>query len=213
MQALGSSQAESGRVSPRCICVPACPLRRDFASAGRSPKAVPEKRAAAAEMRGTAAARETAVHRKASVQAAQPAVLPSFIPGSACSGCRSGAEARSSQDCRGQRQTAVTPALRLRLSLHKVRLCRPLRHLFATPYHGTSPAIRRSRSESRVGFCAMASRSARVWGGTPVWIAARTCKPCALRTGKAQTCALPRLALAFRPPSGGRGAKAGLAFV
>ena len=34
---------------------PACPLRRDFASAGRSPKAVPEKRVAAA------AARETAV--------------------------------------------------------------------------------------------------------------------------------------------------------
>ena len=187
MQALGSSQAESGRVSPRCICVPACPLRRDFASAGRSPKAVPEKRAAAAEMRGTAAemrgtaaARETAVHRKASVQAAQPAVLPSFIPGSACSGCRSGAEARSSQDCRGQRQTAVTPALRLRLSLHKVRLCRPLRHLPLSDA-GVKPA--------------------------------RTCKPCALRTGKAQTCALPRLALALRPPSGGRGAKAGLAFV
>ncbi len=114
-----------------------------------------------------------------------PSALSSSNPGSACSGCRSGAGARSSQDCRGQRQTAATPALRLRLSLHKVRLRRPLRHLFATPYPGTSPAIRRSRSESRVGFCAMASRSARVWGGTPVWIAARTCKPCALRTGKA----------------------------
>ena len=79
LQAPGSSQAGSGRVSPRCVCVPACPLRRDFASAGRSPKAVPEKRAAAAEMRGTAAemrgtaaARETAVHRKAGIQAAAP---------------------------------------------------------------------------------------------------------------------------------------------
>ena len=111
---------------------------------------------------------------------------PAASPGSACSGCRSGAGARSSQDCRGQRQTAATPAHRLRLSLHKVRLRRPLRHLFATPYPGTSPAIRRSRSESRAGFCAMASRSARVWGGTPVWIAALTCKPCALRTGKAK---------------------------
>ena len=116
--------------------------------------------------------------------------MPSAIPGSACSGCRSGAGARSSQDCRGQRQTATTPALRLRLSLRKVRLRRPLRRLFATPYPGTSPAIRRSRSESRAGFCAMASRSARVWGGTPVWITARTCKPCALRTGKALTCTL-----------------------
>ena len=113
----------------------------------------------------------------------QPAV---FNPGSACSGCRSGAGARSSQGCRGQRQTAATPALRLRLSLHKVRLRRPLRHLFATPCSGTSPAIRRSRSESRAGFCAMASRSAGVWGGTPVRIAARTSKPCALRTGKAK---------------------------
>ena len=112
--------------------------------------------------------------------------MPSAIPGSACSGCRSGAGARSSQDCRGQRQTAATPAHRLRLSLHKVRLRRPLRHLFATPCSGTSPASRRSRSESRAGFCAMASRSARVWGGTPVWITARTCKPCALRTGNAQ---------------------------
>ena len=110
-----------------------------------------------------------------------------FNPGSACSGCRSGAGARSSQNCRGQRQTAATPAHRLRLSLHKVRLRRPLRHLFATPCSGTSPSIRRSRSESRAGFCAMASRSARVWGGTPVWITARTCKPCALRTGKART--------------------------
>ena len=119
-----------------------------------------------------------------------PQPIPSAIPGSACSGCRSGAGARSSQGCRGQRQTAATPALQLRLSLHKVRLRRPLRHLFATPCSGTSPAIRRSRSESRVGFCAMASRSARVWGGTPVWIAARTCKPCALRTGKARTCTL-----------------------
>ena len=72
MQAPGSSQAGSGRVSTRCVCVPACPLRRDFASAGRSPKAVPEKRAAAAEMRGAAAARETAVHRKAGIQAAAP---------------------------------------------------------------------------------------------------------------------------------------------
>ena len=113
-----------------------------------------------------------------------------LFSGSACSGCRSGAGARSSQDCRGQRQTAATPAHRLRLSLHKVRLRRPLRHLFATPCSGTSPAIRRSRSESRAGFCAMASRSARVWGGTPVWITARTCKPCALRTGKARTCTL-----------------------
>ena len=113
-----------------------------------------------------------------------PSALSSSNPGNACSGCRSGAGARSSQDCRGQRQTAATPAHRLRLSLHKVRLRRPLRRLFATPYPGTSPDIRRSRSESRAGFCAMASRSARVWGGTPVWIAARTCKPCALRTGK-----------------------------
>ena len=72
LQAPGSSQAGSGRVSPRCVCVPACPFRRDFASAGRSPKAVPEKRAAAAAMRGTAAARETAVHRKAGIQAAAP---------------------------------------------------------------------------------------------------------------------------------------------
>ena len=54
-----------------------------------------------------------------------------FNPGSACSGCRSGAGARSSQGCRGQRQTAATPALRLRLSLHKVRLRRPLRRLVA----------------------------------------------------------------------------------
>ena len=176
MQAPGSSQAGSGRVSTRCVCVPACPLRRDFASAGRSPKAVPEKRTAAA------AARETAVHRKAGIHAALHAALPSALPSanfSACSSCRSGAGARSSQDCRGQRQTAATPAHRLRLSLHKVRLRRPLRRLFATPCSGTSPAIRRSRSESRAGFCAMASRSARVWGGTPVWIAARTCKPCA----------------------------------
>ena len=56
LQALGSSQAGSGRVSPRCVCVPACPFRRDFASARRSPKAVPEKRVAAA-------ARETAGRR------------------------------------------------------------------------------------------------------------------------------------------------------
>ena len=55
-----------------CPIRPACPLRRDFASAGRSPKAVPEKRAAAAAMRGTAAERETAVHRKAGIQAAAP---------------------------------------------------------------------------------------------------------------------------------------------
>ena len=55
-----------------CPIRPACPLRRDFASARRSPKAVPEKRAAAAEMRGNAAARETAVHRKAGIQAAAP---------------------------------------------------------------------------------------------------------------------------------------------
>ena len=112
LQAPGSSQAGSGRVSTRCVCVPACPLRRDFASAGRSPKAVPEKRAAAAAMRGTAAARETAMHRKAGIQAAapqaqrassptcsqslqpnmqsipsaQPAVRPSASPGSACLG-------------------------------------------------------------------------------------------------------------------------------
>ena len=119
-----------------------------------------------------------------------PSALPSAIPGSACSGCRSGAGARSPHGCRGQRQTAATPAHRLRLSLHKVRLRRPLRHLLASHNPGTSPAIRRSRSESRAGFCAMASRSARVWGGTPVWIAARTCKPCALRTGKARTCTL-----------------------
>ena len=72
LQAPGSSQAGAGRVSPRCVSVPACPLRWDFASAGRSPKAVPEKRAAAAAMRGTAAARETAVHRKAGIQAAAP---------------------------------------------------------------------------------------------------------------------------------------------
>ena len=60
MQAPGSSQAGSGRVSTRCVCVPACPLRRDFASAGRSPKAVPEKRVAAAPARETLAVRETA---------------------------------------------------------------------------------------------------------------------------------------------------------
>ena len=40
---------------------PACPLRRDFASAGRSPKAVPEKRVAAAAAMETMAVRETAV--------------------------------------------------------------------------------------------------------------------------------------------------------
>ena len=102
------------------------------------------------------------------ILAALAPALPSAIPGSACSGCRSGAGARSSQDCHGQRQTAATPDLRLRLSLHKVRLRRPLRHLLASHNPGTSPAIRRSRSESRAGFCAMASRSARVWGGTPV---------------------------------------------
>ena len=60
MQAPGSSQAGSGRVSTRCVCVPACPFRRDFASAGRSPKAVPEKRVAAAAARETMAVRETA---------------------------------------------------------------------------------------------------------------------------------------------------------
>ena len=48
-----------------CPIRPACPFRRDFASAGRSPKAVPEQRVAAA-------ARETAVHRKAGIQAAAP---------------------------------------------------------------------------------------------------------------------------------------------
>ena len=57
MQAPGSSQAGSGRVSTRCVCVPACPFRRDFASARRSPKAVPEKRVAAAAARGTAGRR------------------------------------------------------------------------------------------------------------------------------------------------------------
>ena len=36
------------------------------------------------------------------IPSAQPAVLPSASPGSACSGCRSGAEARSSQECHGQ---------------------------------------------------------------------------------------------------------------
>ena len=102
------------------------------------------------------------------ILAALAPALPSAIPGSACSGCRSGAGARSPQDCLGQRQTAATQAHRLRLSLHKVRLRRPLRHLLASHNPGTSPAIRRSRSESRAGFCAMASRSARVWGGTPV---------------------------------------------
>ena len=61
LQAPGSSQAGSGRVSPRCVCVPACPFRRDFASARRSPKAVPEKRVAAAAARETMAVRETAV--------------------------------------------------------------------------------------------------------------------------------------------------------
>ena len=61
LQAPGSCQAGSGRVSPRCVCVPACPFRRDFASAGRSPKAVPEKRGAAAAARETMAVRETAV--------------------------------------------------------------------------------------------------------------------------------------------------------
>ena len=82
-----------------------------------------------------------------------PSAQPSAIPGSACSGCRSGAGARSTQDCRGQRQTAATPAHRLRLSLHKVRLSRPLRHLPLSDA-GVKPA--------------------------------RTCKPCALRTGNAQ---------------------------
>ena len=39
-------------VHARCVCVPACPFRRDFASAGRSPKAVPEKRVAARSSEG-----------------------------------------------------------------------------------------------------------------------------------------------------------------
>ena len=119
---------------------PACPLRRDFASAGRSPKAVPEQRVAAAAARETMAVRETAVPtspacrsnegnrssegnisasqgrhpsscptrpackqpNRQSIPSAQPAVLPSASPGSACSGCRSGAGARSSQDCHGK---------------------------------------------------------------------------------------------------------------
>ena len=95
-----------------CPIRPTCPFRRDFASAGRSPKAVPEKRVAAAAARGTAAERETAVHRKAGIQAAapqaqrasnptcrqshqpymqtipaaQPVALPSASPASACLG-------------------------------------------------------------------------------------------------------------------------------
>ena len=94
-----------------------------------------------------------------------PSALPDGLPGSisaflspqplsgdACSDCRSGAGARSTQCCRGQRQAAGTPALRLRLSLHKVRLRRPLRPL---PLSGA--------------------------GAKP----ARTCQPCALRTGAA----------------------------
>ena len=51
------------------------------------------------------------------------------LPGGACSGCRSGAGSRSTQCCRGQRLAAAAPALRLRLSLRKIRLRRPLRHL------------------------------------------------------------------------------------
>ena len=39
-------------VHARCVCVSACPLRQDFASAGRSPKAVPEKRVAARSSEG-----------------------------------------------------------------------------------------------------------------------------------------------------------------
>ena len=56
VQAPGSSQAGSGSVHPRCVCVPACPFRRDFASAGRSPKAVPEKRVAARSSEGNSSA-------------------------------------------------------------------------------------------------------------------------------------------------------------
>ena len=150
MQSPGSSQDGSGRVSTRCVCVPACPFRRDFASAGRSPKAVPEKRGAAAAARGTMAVRETAVptspacrsrnkgnrssERNSSASqgrhpsscptspackqpnmqpipsaqhAALPSALPSANPFSACSSCRSGAGARSSKSCRGQRHTTL----------------------------------------------------------------------------------------------------------
>ncbi len=102
---------------------------------------------------------------------------PAFLSPQALSGaaCRSGAGARSTQCYRGQRQAASSPALRLRLSLHKVRLRRPLR-----------PLLRHQAAAERKGeACEMASRSARVWGGAPVWIAARTREPCALRTGAA----------------------------
>ena len=42
-----------------------------------------------------------------SIPSAQPVVLPSASPGSACSSCRSGAGARSSKSCRGQRHTTL----------------------------------------------------------------------------------------------------------
>ena len=108
---------------------------------------------------------------------ALPGSKPAFLSPQALSGaaCRSGAGARSTQCYRGQRQAASSPALRLRLSLHKVRLRRPLR-----------PLLRHQAAAERKGeACEMASRSARVWGGAPVWIAARTREPCALRTGAA----------------------------
>ena len=68
--------------------------------------------------------------------------IPQSLSGAACSGCRYGAGARSTQCCRGQRQAASTPALRLRLSLHKVRLRRPLRPL---PLSGSGAKPARTR--------------------------------------------------------------------
>ena len=96
-------------------------------------------------------------HSKA-LPGSQPTFLrPQILPGAACSGCRSGAGARSTQCCRDQRQAAASPALRLRLSLHKVRLRRPLRPLPLSGGRGAKAGL----------ACEMASRSAGVWGGSP----------------------------------------------
>ena len=95
---------------------------------------------------------------------------PQPLPGAACSGCRSGAGARSTQCCRDQRQAAASPALRLRLSLHKVRLRRPLRRL----------TRHQAVAERKQGWPARWLRAAPGFGaGAPVWIAAQTCEPCA----------------------------------
>ena len=75
---------------------------------------------------------------------------PAALSGAACSGCRFGAVARSTQCCRGA----------------KSGLASEMASRSAGAWDGTTIK--------------------KVWGGAPIWIAAPTCKPCALRTGKAK---------------------------